>query len=951
MYINKLIEQTNLDPQMLLEILKKVNPEAEKLDFHQFIGIENLNSKNKGANYCPAISFIQLFFHCDMVYQILSQKNISKNHQIVKFFKMIYNKEDNYQISFNKFAQNWKGWNKKLIPKDKFDTNEFIQYFFESCPIEIQDLFYFNEEGSSNLLSPCILYVSPKQDTLQNIINNTIDQIQNIIFSNYLIISVNRKEQHYINHTHIKINTYLQIFDQNFKFNGATTFSKEHYHSIIKICDQYFLFDDAEVCPLFSHENCCPEVFNLMDWMNNEFKSNTSIILYQKIEEKSIDSNLYENILQEEEDNDSSSITTFNMNDIHGFILTKYNDTLEANQDEIFSCEYSNLRKLFEISGKIFKELNYCLENDLFQYTKTPKQKDDSVYMEIADKGQILKAIFEEIVDNDNYNYQFVNSKVQEILDWYYNKFENLKREDIHYESIINNSLTELVQLTDYNDEELDEYNEDELNEPNDDEINNSDKKQLKESKKTYNFSQSCNLAYKKNSSSICKQRKIDDKQIELTNNSFNDDDNQFSLIEYDWSNRLKVDNVTEILSKMRRLLCGVKTIEGKKSTELRDLIIKELLGFYVYWCNYCGDDNVIIKMYINLNCNQQTITENVRLFKELHKKNIEDEFIKIETLKKKVNEFKELTFAEKCNFFNCEQNNYKWGGSRGNFKITNDTIRCLMALMIDFPSMSTISYTSYINSKYGPNENNKVQVATIRKYVRNLDYSIKLSKFHPPNRNCIGISVYRAAWSSIILEIINDENVVPAFLDEATIIAFREKQKSYSFIGMSPTIRNKGNTILSVISMAIPYFGLIYRFINGEITSQDHVSFLKDSSDFIKNHMNKKCIEIIVFEDNTPIHNDEINNEEIDQLKITVLPISPGSSSLNHVIGQYLSFIKTSVFVNKKDSNITYDVNVIMQKWEELTNNGYSMSLINQSFNEWIDILQQFSNGNQIND
>ena len=947
MYLSKLIEKTQLDPKTILEILDECNPEAEKPDLHQFIGIINQDSKKKGANYCPAISFIQLLFHCDMVIQIISKKDIK--HQIAKFYKMIIDKTNTTPVPFLNFANKWKGWNQKLIPKFKFDTTEFIQYFFESCPPKIRNLFIFKGKDTSFLMSSFILYVCPKQDTLQNIINDEFSQSKNIIFSDYLLISVNRKEQFYINHISIKINTYLQICNQKFKFNGVTTFSNEHYHSIVKICDHYFLFDDAEVCPLFLYNDCCEEVFNLMNLINNELKSNTSIILYQKINDDSIDSNLFENIFQEsDDDDDSSDITTFNMDNIHGFILTKYKDIEETNEDETVSSYFSNFRKLFEISGEIFKGLNYCLDNDLFQYPKRIHQEDKSFYLEIANKGQLLKTIFEEIAENDDYDFQYVSSKVQEILDWYYDNFENLKRDDVQYDSIINNSLTDLIQLIESNEEELNESNEEELNESNEDEISNSNKEELKESNKPHNFSRPSNMNYKKNSFSICKQRTIDGKNIEMINDSFNDD-NQFSLIEYDWSNRIKIDNVAEILKKIRRLLCGVKTIEGKKSTELRDLIIKEMLGFYFNMCNVVDDDNVIIQIYINYNCNPETISPNVRLFKQFHNKSIEDAFIHFEVFKKKVNEFKELTFAEKINFLQCENNSYKWGGRRGECKITNNTIICLIALMVDFPLMSSISYTSYINSIYGPNVNNKVKVATIRKYVRNLEYKVEMSKFLPPNRNSIGISVYRAAWSSIILEIINNSFVLPAFLDEAAIIVFHEKQKSYSYIGMSPTIKNNRNTILSVISMVIPHFGLIYRFINGEITSQDHVSFLKDSSNFIKKHINDK--EIVVFEDNTPIHNDEINNKEIDKLHITVLPISPCSSSLNHVIGQYLSFIKTNVFVNKKDSNITDDVNVIMQKWEEVTNNGYTMSLINQSFDEWIDILQRFSNGNQIND
>lgn len=47
MYLSKLIEKTQLDPKTILEILDECNPEAEKPDLHQFIGIINQDSKKK----------------------------------------------------------------------------------------------------------------------------------------------------------------------------------------------------------------------------------------------------------------------------------------------------------------------------------------------------------------------------------------------------------------------------------------------------------------------------------------------------------------------------------------------------------------------------------------------------------------------------------------------------------------------------------------------------------------------------------------------------------------------------------------------------------------------------------------------------------------------------------------------------------------------------------------
>lgn len=57
-------------------------------------------------------------------------------------------------------------------------------------------------------------------------------------------------------------------------------------------------------------------------------------------------------------------------------------------------------------------------------------------------------------------------------------------------------------------------------------------------------------------------------------------------------------------------------------------------------------------------------------------------------------------------------------------------------------------------------------------KNMYELKYSVNWSKFEPPSRNSLGISVLRASWCSISNDFLNNRYIIPAFVDEAAVIA-----------------------------------------------------------------------------------------------------------------------------------------------------------------------------------
>ena len=50
-----------------------------------------------------------------------------------------------------------------------------------------------------------------------------------------------------------------------------------------------------------------------------------------------------------------------------------------------------------------------------------------------------------------------------------------------------------------------------------------------------------------------------------------------------------------------------------------------------------------------------------------------------------------------------------EWGGERTDVSVvTNETLDCLLSLVLDFPTMNASQYTCYLNSKYEPHYEKK---------------------------------------------------------------------------------------------------------------------------------------------------------------------------------------------------------------------------------------------------
>ena len=139
-------------------------------------------------------------------------------------------------------------------------------------------------------------------------------------------------------------------------------------------------------------------------------------------------------------------------------------------------------------------------------------------------------------------------------------------------------------------------------------------------------------------------------------------------------------------------------------------------------------DINTFIKNYIEKNNNLVTMSENVRTYKRITGMDINKPIYTSKYLKSKFDDFLDSNYEQQR--IELESDPKKlWGGPCENKKkISDDSIKCLIALVLDFPTFSAKTYANYLNSPFGPNcdEKNHIHERTVQRYLKNLDIIVK---------------------------------------------------------------------------------------------------------------------------------------------------------------------------------------------------------------------------------
>ena len=428
------------------------------------------------------------------------------------------------------------------------------------------------------------------------------------------------------------------------------------------------------------------------------------------------------------------------------------------------------------------------------------------------------------------------------------------------------------------------------------------------------------------------------------------DDDNKITKHNYDYRTRHEVLNIREIKEMLvfkGQKKCKVANGEFLAPAKIRSLIRHQLIT------DFC---NTNMK-------NWDSRSNFVRSWKQQHI-NDNNDLIKIYKKIRKVDEYP-LTETSMLhwisNFLKMDekkQNDYLknipepiWGGERKT-KSTDDCIMCIICLVLDFPNMSTRDITDFLNSPRGPCKDKKISDRQVRRILQSLRFTVKKVAFSPPNRNTIGLRIYRAAWSLILLEISKQKNVLLTFVDEAGVSVNDGRKYGRSLIGVTPMINNPlTNAKISVLGMTVPGFGVLYRFCNSAVDSRLYAAFLRDCINFLRKYVCSSNVEIVTIEDNCQIHTTAHVEQTIGQIEIAVLPTVPYSPALNECIEGYFGIVKLHHCIGDSDTEEceTYFVPKIKDNWERISNQYFTCDTSMSLYSEWKERLYKCIQGHPL--
>lgn len=375
------------------------------------------------------------------------------------------------------------------------------------------------------------------------------------------------------------------------------------------------------------------------------------------------------------------------------------------------------------------------------------------------------------------------------------------------------------------------------------------------------------------------------------------------------------------------------------KKSELRRQILRDFYKKFIEDEKNIDDINKFITNYVEKNNKLGSMSENVKLYKRIKKMKEHEPVYKPKYLRNKIDEFIKMDY-EKQKILLEQESESNWGGSRDSVqKISDDSIRCLIALVLDFPTMSAKCFANYMNSSFGPNyeKKNHIHTRTVQRYLKSLDFTVKNCSFAPPNRNSVGLRIYRVAWCQFINNMISNDNVLIGFIDEAAVTQQIGRKYGRAYCGLTPLVNCPLDKIkMTIIALVLPGFGVLYKFYSKSVNSNNYSDFLKSAVGFIRRYICNKDTEIIFFEDNCPIHCTHTVEETIEDLKIALIPTVSYSPALNGVAEGYFGFIKFNNILTKGETGEVEVKNEIMNNWENISNESFTVEITHSLYYEW---------------
>ena len=326
--------------------------------------------------------------------------------------------------------------------------------------------------------------------------------------------------------------------------------------------------------------------------------------------------------------------------------------------------------------------------------------------------------------------------------------------------------------------------------------------------------------------------------------------------------------------------------------------------------------------------------------------------FVSYDTLFRVIRNYEELSESKKKEYLKYGQDLNKGGLRKSLQKISDDTILCMIVLILDFPTLSAESIATYLNSKYGPNYqySKKVSKRTVQRYLKHLKFGVKKASFAPPNRNSIGLRIYRVAWCKIIEKILQNENTLIAFVDEASVTTCEGRAYGRSYAAITPVLNIPLSKVhVTIVAIVIPCYGVLYKFIENACTGDEYALFLKEALLFIRKYICNKDTEIVIIEDNCPIHSTDKVEQTIQELKIALLPIVPYSPCLNECVEGYFGLSKSKNIMTSIQNGEIASKCEIETNWMFINNNYIDDSKTVSLFKEWKSRMETCKEGKPI--
>lgn len=439
-----------------------------------------------------------------------------------------------------------------------------------------------------------------------------------------------------------------------------------------------------------------------------------------------------------------------------------------------------------------------------------------------------------------------------------------------------------------------------------------------------------------------------------IIQNKHDNDDNQFITGNYNWKERIIFDDVEEILNTIQRDVdIHEKNLKNRKKKEGINTLKKQFYRDFIrYYVDHIGEYSnrkhfcVDFILWQKIPKNTWEIVTDIKnkMIKSKRKgykdKKDPDAFLSYETLNRVIKDFESKDEEERQDYLINGKDIINHGGYREKVqKVSNETLLCIIVLILDFPTLSAESIANYCNSKYGPNYGyqNHITGRTVQRYLSFLQFNVKKASFAPPNRNSIGLRINRVAWCKIIQKISDQDNVLLAFIDEAAVTSCEGRRYGRSFIGITPVINCPLSKVkVTIVAMVIPCFGVVYKFIDNSCDGTKYANFLRDATVFLRKYICNKDTEIVYIEDNCPIHGTDEVEEEIINLKIAVIPTVPFSPCLNEVVEGYFGLVKSNNMLHCSGKKEIFIRASIEKSWKVTTNHIFDDMVSVSLLSEW---------------